>query len=114
MYTDVHFRDYDYFRKDCFVISQPLTCLQGWFLLCMHSIIAETLDKFARYKRRPLDIKDKEFHQKVSRAWKQEKALAFCTLWLPFFLHQNYFCEKEQRFSSSKKNVEKFGICNCI
>ena len=53
----------------------------------------------ARYKRRPLSYWIyKEFHQKVSRAWKQEKALAFCT-------HIDFFCIKI--ISVKKSNIQE-------
>ena len=65
--------------------------------------------ELARYKRRPLSYWIyKEFHQKVSRAWKQEKALAFCTH-IDFFASKLYLWKRATfRSSLEKKSVIRY------
>ena len=73
-----------------------LSCLffSGWFLLGVHfNHCRNTWQAW-----RPRYWIDKEFHQKVSRAWKQEKALAFCT-------HIDFFCIKI--ISVKKSNIQE-------
>ena len=71
-----------------------LAFFSGWFLLGVHfNHCRNTWQAW-----RPRYWIDKEFHQKVSRAWKQEKALAFCT-------HIDFFCIKI--ISVKKSNIQE-------